>query len=294
MKNDSNITRVKKETLTRCRAENIYNLPFIHNEMNKLKKLEEEYGHYIFLPFNTSQIKIPFDFSQWFFNNEKPVQKQYLKSTNNIPKKSVKNPGLGQIGPGGDVVTWTDVSGSPNPNENKNQRLTKNIIPEFKNLFPEMWQSIVDSLPYSNLEHWRILSSIREVWPHRDRSYFIDLPLEIRIAIIDENPKDTLYVIEDCPGNDLGEKFYLQTKKENYQTWGWNSLRTQHGSDFDNNRKALFIPSIRNPIDWDKFEEILKKSVQEYHALSLISNKTISDFVDEPYMSKERAQQLMP
>lgn len=269
------LEHIDKSTLTYLRAGNVTTLPYIGNEVNRINRLENQYGKYLLMPFD-AHVKIPDDFATWYFSTAKETQRNTNKRGSNNHRSA--HSGLGNQ-PGG--TTWVNISGAPETYDHTSSGLTKNIVNDFKLIWPQLWEDLMDSLPYESLDYWTIWSSVRPVRAHRDRSYFLDIPIDFRVNLYDENDKNTLYVFENSPTDQQGDLFYLNKDFES-NVWAWNSLRLQHGSDYVGKKKILFIPNIRNPINWDKYEEMLEQSVKKYHNndSTFKSTKSIGEFVE--------------
>lgn len=232
-------------------------------ERTKLRQLEKRYGHVGFVPFDVEPIK-PADeahFKEWFWGRCKQVKKL---------RPDIAGAGT-QYGVHFDSIT---------SDGHVDYIWEQNRAPEMRELFPEIFDGL-DRLPFVRTPPFMIWSSIRTVYPHRDQTCWEDLPTSFRVKLFDENPAETLYLMCD-PTENLSRQqlFILPTIKHN--VFGWNNLRTKHGSSFNAAyRKGLLIVSP-SKLDLERYENLLERSLQRFGRFSMTINRPITDFVDHP------------
>jgi hypothetical protein len=224
----------------------------------KASDFEERYGKYLYIPFDVEPIR-PDNldhFVQWYFERATHVNK--LKAdvasgttNDNIPTfKSITSP------------DHIDGLWESNPQD---------MYAEF----PELKEQIMQ-LPYEAPPKYFVWSSEAGILLHRDEGPWCDLPASFRIMMYDENPRQTLYLNEvtTSQGQAAFSRFL-----GNEPVFGWNNLRTKHGSaKIGNNRKILWIPTPRY-FDLVKFEALTEKSLTKFGNKAMLSKLTKADFL---------------
>jgi len=229
----------------------------------KIREMIEKYHHVQYAPIDTSKIDVPQDFVEWFFNSAK---------LNSCPFPNFDK-------------TWLSVYKKADYDfkyhgtaQNKDQ----SYYPNIKDMFVYLFEQLEEQLPYRSLESFNISSNVKDVMLHRDPFYLISLPISYRVMLYDENTegtynhvqyrptdevlefKDDAYVDHECFGNGvLGNS--ATHNPANGQCFTYNNFTIKHSADkHEDKKKILFIPRMSNPIDWDKFEEQIQRSIEKY------------------------------
>lgn len=246
---------------TLLRTSNLRQIP--QHLLSYIQNFEKQYGKYCYLPLDTPRI-YDSKIVDWFFEHCRSITKlkpdvadtEYGYSLFNSVnvcldgKYMVQNP------------IWSD-----------------NQYPNFDKEFPHFYQQMMDQLPLAKIPRFSFWNSTRPIAPHRDHSCLLDMPNSFRIMIYDENPVDTLYVYEDAE-NFTGNKTYIK-RYTGTNSFVWNNLRVVHGSDYTPGyRKILLL--INNFIpDYRRYLECIENSVLKYAVDTLVSSRSLQDFVVE-------------
>jgi hypothetical protein len=244
---------------SKLRLSNLKHIP-AHNHPS-IYELEREFGKYCFVPLDIPVIHDD-KIIEWFNDNRKAITK--VK-----PDVADKNYGYSLFN---SVNVCLDRNYYVNnPIWTDNQYLT------FKEDFPHFYQQLMDLLPLAKIPRLSFWNSTNKIAPHRDHSYLLDMPNSFRVMIQDENPGSTLYLFEEADGF-KGHKHYVP-RLESTNTFAWNNLRVEHGSDYDSRySKILLIINDFIP-DYRKYKEIMNRSVNRYAEHLLISQRSLNDFV---------------
>lgn len=127
-------------------------------------------------------------------------------------------------------------------------------------MFTPLIEQIMDTLPIYQLHAVYIWESVRDVYPHRDNTYYWDIPTEMRIMLFDDNDpitEKTLYVADV----DHGDMNYISLPKDT-NTFIWSNGSQLHGSDYHGKRKQLI--AMNCIYDLNKYEKLIDKSIDKY------------------------------
>jgi hypothetical protein len=157
----------------------------------------------------------------------------------------------------------------------------ENIQPEFLTLFPEIYSDIMKYFPFRHLGKIACWSSNKTVLWHRDNSRWTDHPSSFRIIIHDDNPVQTLHITEHRPDTklDISNKFSIPRLEET-NSFAWNNLRLQHGSEFIPGHRKILLILDRYELDPDRYIDLMERSVKKYKDNILMSKYKITDFVN--------------
>jgi hypothetical protein len=170
---------------------------------------------------------------------------------------------------------------------------TKTYKPEFENTFKDLFDQIYEYLPIQKDTKisYTIWSTQSPVVMHRDHTSLLDLPLNFRIKLYDNNPFETL-LIKNC----LTDGVYQYQKNcspillpEETNTWTWNNARIVHGSTYDPCYKKMLMILEDLKIDWIKYETLLEKSLIKYKDHVLVDNTYQHyDYFNKEYYEQQR------
>lgn len=255
----SPITNDSKATLTSMRSQFLQR--YTMNEFMKLKLLEQKFGKYIYLPFDVEPIrpKNPHAFAEWYLKNSVAVSKK--KADVAGAPYSAKDNFLSINSVGQYDTIW-----ETNPRE------------DFAVLFPEIIEGM-KQLPFKQQGEFSMWASKRVVSLHRDQGAWEDLPASFRIMLYDTNPNETLFLRERPPGIIKNDFAILPLRRSATNVFGWNNLRTAHGSTWNPLYFKILLIFTRADIDLDRYEDLLTRSVEKYGEIAHVSRCKLSDFV---------------
>jgi hypothetical protein len=149
----------------------------------------------------------------------------------------------------------------------------------FKQEFPYLWQQFYDQLPCDDLLVINLWSSVRPFTEHRDSAEMIDAPNSFRIKLYDENPEETLFVFDNpiTPYRCEEPVFFPRIPTTN--SYMWNNLRVKHGSVYVPGYKKV-LAAIVGLVNPDRYESLMKKSIETYSEYCVQSNYNIENYVD--------------
>jgi hypothetical protein len=238
------------------------NFKFIPSQFhNEVLELEREYGKYCYLP-----LAVPVIFDEkivdWFFNHKKAITKIKADMADDKYGYSLFN----------SVNVCLDER-----YQVKNPIWSDNQYTNFKQEFPHFYQQMMDALPLAQIPRFSFWNSTEKIWPHRDHSCLLDMPNSFRVMVYDENPIDTLYLYEETEDGP-GKKIYV-SKVAGSNSFAWNNLRVEHGSDFNPGySKILLIINDFIP-NYQKYRNVMEQSISTHRDKILLSQKVISDFI---------------
>jgi hypothetical protein len=225
----------------------------------------EELGKYCYIPLDIPKIESP-QLVKWFFEECKPTYR--LQPDIASPSKGGTNFDTIDILPTGESV------------DKHTDAWSLNLRNDFLDLFPDVFDQIMEYFPFKKLTRLRMWSSNKKVTYHRDHTIFVDYPSSFRIMLFDENPIQTLKIYPSLPGESIesNHKFILP-RFENTNSFVWNNLRVKHGSNFDPiYRKILFILD-RYELDIDRYKQLIKQSLDKYQNHSLVDVNPLSSYI---------------
>ena len=243
----------EKDNLTKYRLEQNHNLV----------ELEKKWGRYCYVPLDIPKFENQ-EIVDWFFKKCAPSKKikadiaasDYNDTLFNAVDVFVQEP------LGGDYHIW-----EINPQQ------------DFFQLFPEFFKTIQKEFPFEFIGRIIFWSSINDVPPHRDQLEFLDFPHSFRIILHDENPNQTLSLIEHLPDtpDDFTNEFSIP-KLEETNSFAWNNLRVKHTSKFIPGHRKIIILLI-GQVNKDRYNNLMERSVQKFDQYAFKSNLTLDNWV---------------
>jgi hypothetical protein len=224
----------------------------------------EKWSKYCYVPLDLPKYDYP-DINQWIIENSAPSKKL---------SADIATPKSGNI-----VFDAVDVY--PKGNIHIPDMWSTNPKQEFLELFPFFLERIMDEFPFKTLPNLKFWSSNKYVHFHRDHAEFTDHPTSFRIMLFDDNPTQTLKLVEALPDSesDYNTTFILPRLPET-NSFVWNNLRTKHGSVYNPQyRKLLLILKDVN-IDIKKYNELMERSISKYKDSTMISNYNTRDYLN--------------
>jgi len=243
----------------------------------KIQEMVKKYHHVQYTPLISKKIEVPQEFVDWFFEHAQ---------LNSNPFPDFNH-------------TWLSVYKKADYDFQyhgtaKNKDLSH--YPDIKEMYVYLFDQLEDILPYKSLESFNISSNVKNVVLHRDPLLLISLPISFRVMLYDENTVGTYHHVQYRPTNEvfefndndyvdqgsfrngvLGKSTIHDPKNGPFFTY--NNLTVKHSADkHDNAKKILFIPRITNPIEWDKFEELMDKSLKKYKESCMLDDLPLSDY----------------
>ncbi len=215
----------------------------------------EKWGQYCLIPLDIPRFDHP-ELVDWFFKSCEPTYKV---------SKDIANDRTG-------VTNFDAIDVLPTNETNQQDIWTLNVRQDFMTEFKDVYNKIMDHFPFKTLSRIRLWSSTKNVLFHRDHTKFVDFPGAFRIMLYDENPDQTLSLIESLPDtlDDLSKKFPIPRLSDT-NSYVWNNLRTKHGSEFIPGFRKIIIILDRYELDIDKYQTLIERSVDKYRANCLIS-----------------------
>ena len=243
------------------------------------QELEENFGKYLFVPFDIPVIA-PNNidtFVDFFFEQAKPVAKRIKDFAPGVVETfNIDN---SYLSINSTTEGWSGGSFTTNP------------CPSAYEMFPEIFEQIHEYMPFIENKDfkWSMWSSRSNVPLHRDLNSFIDAPTAIRIKLFDSNPFETLSLGLSVPeGNKTCDvKTIPLSIPKDTNAFAWNNLRTKHKSVYLKNgnkiyKKILFIvrqnPETKKQIQ--QYMDLLERSVTKYKENTRIDEMyQITDFI---------------
>jgi hypothetical protein len=248
-----------RDHLTHQRRDQIKN---VFNSDPRLFEAEKKYGKYLLVPLALPIFEVPDSdhFMYWWKKYAiRPVKQHgdYVASgTGYSPFESIDL--VQKVGNDWNLNLQTD---------------------NFKQEFPYLWQQFYDQLPCDDLLVINLWSSVQPFTEHRDSAEMIDAPNSFRIKLYDENPEETLFVFDNpiTPYRCEEPVFFPRIPTTN--SYMWNNLRVKHGSVYVPGYKKVLavIVGLVNP---DRYESLMKKSIETYSEYCVQSNYNIENYVD--------------
>lgn len=133
---------------------------------------------------------------------------------------------------------------------------------------PKFYQQLHDILPFEKIDYVKLWQSIQNIRWHRDDTWwYVNFPSQVRILIYDENKTGTLGIMPETKPSDL--KFINLPYSSN--SFAWNNVRCLHGSYKLKNTEKI-LACISGPLDLNKYEKLLERSVVKYKDLASVTN----------------------
>lgn len=245
----------------------------------KIREMVEKYHHVQYTPIDTGNIDVPQDFVDWFFDSAKlnscpfPI---WDKNWLSVYKKA--------------DYDFSYLGSAQNKD--------LSLYPDIKDMFVHLFEQLEEQLPYEKLESFNISSNVKDIILHRDPFYLISLPISYRVMLYDENTEGTYNHIQYLPTDEVIEfkdDAYIDHESfrngvfgksamhqpENGQSFVYNNFTTKHSAaKHEDKKKILFIPRMSNPIEWDKFEEQIQRSMEKYKDSILLDDKKLEDYFE--------------
>jgi hypothetical protein len=125
-------------------------------------------------------------------------------------------------------------------------------------VFDPIIKQVKDYFPFHHIFHMYIWESVKEVYPHRDQTFFWNCPTEFRAMLHDENDKPTLYVSDV----EHGDSHFVDTMGLDTNSFCWSNGSQIHGSDYLGKRKQILC--INGFLSVSKLDNLLERSVNKY------------------------------
>jgi hypothetical protein len=234
---------------------------FIENSPDMIEL--EKYGQYCLVPLDIPRFDRP-DLVKWFFEASKPSYKVSPDVATDITGYS----------------KFDTVDVMPLNELDQQDVWTLNIRQDFMVDFKDFYEEIMHYLPFKTISRIRLWSSTKPVSFHRDQTKFLDFPGAFRIIIYDENPFQTLSLVDTLPDSreDLSSNFFIPRLKTT-NSYAWNNLRTKHGSTFKSGFRKIVIILDRYELDISKYQALLDRSIKKYENCCLTSNRLLKDYI---------------
>jgi hypothetical protein len=125
-------------------------------------------------------------------------------------------------------------------------------------VFDPIIEQVKEYFPFHHISHMYIWESVREVYPHRDQTFFWNCPTEFRVMLHDDNDTPTLYVSDI----EHGDSHFVDTTNLDTNSFCWSNGSQIHGSDYFGKRKQLLC--INGFLSVSKLDALLERSVNKY------------------------------
>jgi len=223
----------------------------------------EQWGNYCLIPLDIQRFEYP-DLVEWFFQKALPTYRtksdSFYRTTGQTQFDAV------------DVIP---------DNSYQEDNYAINLRQDFMTDFKYVYDRIMECFPFTSLSRIRMWSSTKDIPYHNDYNKFIDFPNAFRIMLYDENHSQTLSLIPSLPDRDIdiNKKFFIP-RLSSTNSYVWNNLRIKHGSKFFQGKRKIVMILDRYDLDIDRYNTLIKNSVDKYQAECLMSNESIEKFVD--------------
>lgn len=228
----------------------------------RMFEMEKKYGKYLMVPLAIPKFELedPDHFVDWFFKHSiRPVKQ---KGDYVAPDKG--------FSPFYSVDLIQEVGDDWNLNMQTDN---------FKQEFPKLWDQFHETLPVQKILTLNLWSSVWDFNEHRDSAEMWDCPNSFRIPLYDENPSNTLFVMDNPTVDYKVEETHFLPTLEDTNTFMWNNLRCMHGSRKTEEHKKIMAVVIAL-VDPDKYDTLMSASVEKYKDYVLESKYQITDYVN--------------
>jgi hypothetical protein len=257
-----------KETLTQIRkgqAVNAWGSDEYH-------ELEKAYGKYLFVPLDIPVIQA----------NDHQAFVEFFHA-NSVNSRRLKEDIAGAP-PNIDIANYTSTFKSIDSHPTTNNSIwVKNCVPEIFHKFSELFEQIYEYYPiHPKTLKFSMWSSQMAVQPHRDETSMLDLPINFRIKLFDNNPFETLK-LHLSPMDKQEVETYRFKVPADTNSWVWNNLRTKHSSIKVGGREKILMIMYLNGCDlnMNKFVDLLDRSISKYKDSIIIDTHTTStDYIN--------------
>ena len=225
--------------------------------------IESRWGKYCLVPLDIPMVNVD-GIADWFFDSKVPAIKQQVDVAGGVAGESNYN--------------TADITLTPA----KPNIWTRHEQHNFLDEFPEFVDQLMDLFPFKKIHMFRFWESNKRIGLHRDDNDFRDFPNNFRTMVYDENPEPTLFSEEWLPNATVasGPRKYIPRLPET-NSWAWNNLRTRHGSNFNPDYRKVLLIISGFEIDGNKYNKIMKNSVDKYAEYILTSNNATTDYISE-------------
>jgi hypothetical protein len=238
-------------------------LEIFTNNDPRVVEAERKYGKYLFVPLALPIFELPDQehFLSWWKDNMYIAKK--------LDGDAVMS-GYG-IEPFETVDLITEIG---------NQWWEKNNKSEsFQKEFPQLWQQFNENLPCTKLLRLTLWSSRYEIQEHRDSAEMVDMPVSFRIKLYDENPSESLYLLENTLQPYTNGTPHMLPRAPNTNSFVWNNLRIKHGSVFNPNYRKILAFAV-GFLDIEKYTQLLETSINNYEDYCITSENSIENYVN--------------
>ena len=236
----------------------------------EIKKIENKFGDYLYLPLDIPRIEVPPDFVDFYFEHAKHTYKRLT---------DIASPAVPSYEHGGKSTFLTLDS----KETTEICIWTKNFRGELFTTYKDIFNQINEFLPLNSpITDFSIWSSTKEVPFHRDAANMLNIPTQFRVLLHNPMPTDdtTLRLQTAAPESENTNYFKVRTPAET-NTMAWNNLRVYHGSTFTGLQKILFIPAGILNFNWKRYDEILERSFSKYRSYAFIDSHRTPDYIYE-------------
>jgi predicted transcriptional regulator YdeE len=229
----------------------------------RILEVEKKYGKYLFVPLALPVFELPNQehFLSWW--------KDHMHVTKKLDGDAVML-GYG-IDPFETVDLITEIGNQWWEKNNKGE--------EFQKEFPQLWQQFNDNLPCTKLLRLTLWSSRYEIQEHRDSAEMVDMPISFRMKLYDENPEETLYLLDNPMQPYTCGEPHMLPRAPNTNSFVWNNLRVKHGSVFNPNHRKILAFAF-GLVDFERYTQLIETSINTYRDYCITSNNSIENYVN--------------
>lgn len=233
-------------------------------------ELEKAYGNYLFVPLDIPVIKAN-DQQAFidFFHKNAAYTKRVREDVAGLPTNdTISNY----------KATFKTIDSHPT----ENSIWSRNYVPDLFYNFYEIFEQIYEYYPIDpDTFSFALWSSQIKVPPHRDETCMIDMPINFRLKLFDNNSIETLK-LHLSPIDQPEAATYRFSLPKDTNSFAWNNLRLKHSSNkFIGWEKILMIMYINYNLDMNKFVDLLDRSISKYKKNIIIDTITsASDYIN--------------
>jgi len=255
-----------KEMLTQMRAREAMQFW----KLAEYSEIEKAYGNYLFVPLDIPVIKAN-DHQAFidFFRKNAAYTKRVREDVAGLPTNdTISNY----------KATFKTIDSHPT----ENSIWSRNYVPDLFYNFYEIFEQIYEYYPIDpDTFSFALWSSQLAVLPHRDETCMIDMPINFRLKLFDNNPIETLK-LHLSPIDQPEAATYRFSLPKDTNSFTWNNLRLKHSSDkFIGWGKILMIMYTNYNLDMNKFIDLLDRSISKYKENIIIDTiTTASDYIN--------------
>lgn len=225
--------------------------------------LAEKYGQYCLIPLDIPKFDCP-SLVDWFFKKCQPSYKVSVDVASN------------RVG----HTNFETIDVLPTNETNQQDIWTLNVQQDFMIDFRDVYDSIMEYFPFKSLSRIRFWSSTTNISYHRDHTKFVDFPGAFRIMLHDENPQQTLNLIQSLPDTpDNMSSLFPIPRLVDTNSYVWNNLRTKHGSTFQPGFRKIIVILDRYDIDIERYDDLIVRSIKKYQENCLTSLRNKDEYL---------------